>query len=844
MLLSYVIQQRVTLDEAAVNLKLYVDHAALEAAVATLKARAQGFIKHAPIVKDPVSYHDKAWYLGPKEKGHWSHYLDRLGPNAFALDQLDRETTSITGLLANPLVKGSKRKGLVLGNVQSGKTRNFAGVIAKAVDAGYRFVIVLAGIHNNLRTQSQDRLDSQLFDAKGWYPLTTSDSDFEAPLKPAELFRNSQAIYAVVKKNSNRLGKLNDMLVNEVGPEVLQNWPVLIVDDEADQASPNSLAQKGEISTINSHLRDLWKTVRTGTYVAYTATPFANVLIDPELENDLFPSDFITSIEPGEGYFGAERVFGLADTIEEVGNGSDGLDMVRQISREEADSLKPPSDADARAEFEVDLPVSLKEAIDWFAVATAIRRARGQDGHSSMLVHTTHYSAPHFTMKQEIEYYVEELRGRVSRGDLAPLADAWHCEVDRVMEARTVPLPDWAEVAAQVPGVLDAIETIVDNGDSKDRLNYGDGRPRTVIAVGGGTLSRGLTLEGLVVSYFTRTSNAYDTLLQMGRWFGYRPGYEDLPRIWVTEGLDDDYAFLARVEKDLRSEILTVSQSEFTPRQLGVRVRCHPGRLLVTAQNKMYAAETVQMGLSGQIAQTFLLDGSLEAFHRNVTAVDDLVGVGSVVPLPGSGRRFIARGVEGESVRRFIETFVVHPDQAWLGADQRQAISQWIGKFADGPRWNVVLMSSQAELADQLDVVKLATAQLVCLNRAPMRDSSPERINMKAVLSKNDLRSDLAVPGVTVVVDEDNVTESTLRRRYANGEGLILIYPLSPSARGKSAARTDMPVDHPLLAFGVAYPHVNDDEGEHGTFISVRRSWQVPESVEGDEEQIQKDEEE
>ena len=216
--------------------------------------------------------------------------------------------------------------------------------------------------------------------------------------------------------------------------------------------------------------------------------------------------------------------------------------------------------------------------------------------------------------------------------------------------------------------------------------------------MGGGTLSRGLTLEGLVVSYFTRTSNAYDTLLQMGRWFGYRNGYEDLPRVWVTKGLDDDYAFLARVELDLRSEIDSVQGSEFTPAQIGVRVRAHPGRLQVTAANKMWSASTVQLGLSETSNQTFILAAA--HLENNVRAVEGLMSGSTVAELPWQRSRHIAHRINGSKLREFLSAFIAHPDQKWLSEPDNLAnIQRWIELNADGPVWNVVLAANSRETA-------------------------------------------------------------------------------------------------------------------------------------------------
>lgn len=839
-ILANVQRQKMGLAEAAALAKsMGLPSDLVDAVVADLQARADQIQTVSHAVIDHGAYTDAAWYLGPIEHGHWSSYFDALrSVNSPGLHVLDEETTRITALLANPHAKGQRRKGLVMGNVQSGKTRNFAGVVAKAADAGYRFVIILSGMHNNLREQTQARLDAQLFHGKGWYPLTTALNDFEHPAKPSELFLHQPVLCAVVKKNSNRLGKLVSMLADSAMKGIMTGIPVLIVDDEADQATPNSLREKDQVSTINQHLRNLWGSITTGTYLAYTATPFANVLMDPDNESDLFPSDFITTLEPGDGYFGAERVFGLSETVPDDSMPVDGLDMVREIPLVDAAVLKPPSNAEQRLAFDPDPPPSMLEALDWFIVATAIRRARGQAGHSSMLVHTTHYADPHFAMREQLDLEIHAARSEFINGNHDRFLKAWQREAQRVAHVASQPLPSWASVQGALPGVLDAAEVIVDNGSSDDRLNYDGEGGKIVVAVGGGTLSRGLTLEGLTVSYFTRTSNTYDTLLQMGRWFGYRNGYEDLPRIWVTKGLDEDYSFLARVEKDLRAEIQSVQASNFTPEQVGVKIRSHPGRLAVTSANRMYDAKVVQLGLSGTASQTFLLDGRKPAFNSNKRAVADLLKGATLSPVPWSQARWMGSGFAGDQVAAFIENFAVHEAQDWLSPENRLHISEWIGKWANGPVWNVILVSN-SKPKPSLGTVEVGGYEIDCLDRSPLAGSTPDKVNLKAVMSSGDRIADID-PAKYGGAASDDAARRRIRRIAGDGKGLVLVYPLSSQAKAVPpkaglATRMDMPTDQPLLAFSIFYPFVNDETGEQGSFISVRRTWDVPDMVEGDD---------
>lgn len=773
------------------------------------------------------------WYMVPSRDGCWAAYwraLEEAG--APGMGGLDDETSDIVRLLANPRRKGDRRKGLVVGNVQSGKTRNFAGVIAKAADAGYRLIIVLAGMHNNLREQTQTRLDEQLFTGDDWGKLTGPSKDFDHQLSPRASFKHTPLLCAVVKKNKKVLQKLVEML-GDLGPDVLQKFPVLIIDDEADQASPNSRSQYKEVSAVNEKLRQLWGKVITGTYVAYTATPFANVLINPDDKEDLFPSDFIVTLEPGEGYFGPEKVFGVADTVDEDAPAAEGLDVVRRIPPEESDQLRPPSETELREKFDPPLSPTLKDAIAWFVVATAIRWQRGQQAeHSSMLVHTTHYKNPHFAFKERIKHHVKDLVDEVAAGEIERFEKAWKKEAYRVAAEATIPLPVWTEVRARLGDVLTEIDVKVDNGDSPDRINYQRGKPLTVIAVGGGTLSRGLTLEGLVVSYFTRTSNTYDTLMQMGRWFGYRKGYEDLPRIWVANDLDRDYAFLALVEKDLRDSIKELADSEFTPYDVGLRIRAHPGRLQITSASKMFSAKEVQVGLSGTANQTFLLDGRPGVLDRNRSVAEELIGDATLRPTPREKGRLIATGVPGERVVRFLENFKVHDDQKWLtNPDALRGMSAWIRKWASGPDWNVVIAGGSGKVAKDghtdLGKILIGGREVNCLDRSPLIGSTRARIDLKAIMSGDDRLGDIHPDRYRATKHTNNVERRRIRRHHGQGKGLVVVYPISANSRAEKTAggprtRMDMPAGENLIGFAIFFPHVNDEHGREGTYVSVR----------------------
>lgn len=805
------------------------------------------------VVKNAVL--DKNAYQGSRpglmrDGRQWLKYvavLERSG--APGMDELDRTTKDVCSLLAAPGEPGTRRKGLVMGNVQSGKTRHFAGLIARAVDMGYRFVIVLSGLHNNLREQTQSRLDRDLFrDEEYWHHLTRVDNnDFDPMSEMVSLMgRNSQLrLCAVVKKNKTRLRNLEMSL-----REVRRRCPILIVDDEADQATPNSEKNRRKISAINAELRKIWALVPSGSYVAYTATPFANVLMDPDDEEDLFPSDFVYTLDPGDGYLGAEQVFGLASPDpSDPGPQSDGLDMVRIIPAEDARELKPPSRKSLRYDFDPELPGSLVEAVEWFVVASAVRRARGHREHSSMLVHTTHYTHPHFAMQGRLQDLMDHMREevRVHRGTgLTPFHESWEREYRRIPTPDGQPDLTWDDVADHVPEVLEETEVIVDNGMSEDRLNYSEDHPRTVIAVGGGTLSRGLTLEGLVVSYFTRASSTYDTLMQMGRWFGYRSGYEDLPRIWVADGLDQDYAFLALVEKDLRDEIRSVEGSEFTPRQVGIKVRSHPGRLEITAAGKMANARVVQLSMSGVRQQTFIMDGRPHLTRQNLETLETLLSAHDLCLWGNDGHRWIARGVTTAEVVTFLRDYQFHKDQKVFTEPRLfEPTIEWLERFTSGNNWNIVLAGNSTSGAGMtLGELRVAGVRVPMLRRAPLRGSTVEKLDFKAVMSPMDRLADIDPDAFRALSHGTDPERMAVRRDLAHGDGLIVVYPIShlTTRNQESFSRMDMPsgVGEDLYGFGIVYPNVGG--AEQGDFVSVRSS--VEASMDGPEEDDEWEDEE
>ncbi len=386
-----------------------------------------------------------SWYPGPREDDrHWPRLrelLEQDGWDGQAMAALDGASTKVLAHLADPHEERFDRRGLVLGYVQSGKTTNFTAVIAKAADAGYSLFIVLSGIHNGLRQQTQDRLSSQLWDRSRthWHGLTGEDDFRPTATVNAMLTPGDKKVLAVVKKNGPRLRALKRWLEG-ADPATLAGCPVLIIDDEADQAAINTARPDRSPTVINRLIREMLVVLPKVGYVGYTATPFANVLIDPSVPDDLYPRDFIIDLPRPVEYVGPETIFGR-EPLEFDASGrqeEDGHDLIREVPATELGELKPNGPGE-RWDFIPSITESLGESICYFAMSTAARRSRGVGNrHATMLVHTSQFTSVHRSLQAEITRYAAGLADAVVAGDqqiLAVFRGQWEDECARVPAA-------------------------------------------------------------------------------------------------------------------------------------------------------------------------------------------------------------------------------------------------------------------------------------------------------------------------------------------------------------------------------------------------------------------------
>jgi hypothetical protein len=661
---------------------------------------------------------------------YWNRFkvwLQTQGFPAPVIGALDRSTDAILDLLGNPAERDTwKRRGLVLGDVQSGKTATYSALINKAADAGYRFIVLLTGTIENLRRQTQERLDAGFVGYDSGEHLkrnsrnirvgvgaidgrrqgtvfTSSMADFRAATLDAlglSLDALREPALVVLKKNTKILENLKNWLTTYTGAahgDVI-DIPMLLIDDEADNASINTNSPETDPTAVNAAIRELLKAFRQTTYVGFTATPFANIFVDPEsdaemLGDDLFPEHFIYTLDAPTNYFGPRRLFlddGIGDAHLRVLQDVEGHLPTRHKSTSQVTSL----------------PASLLEALRVFLVANAIRDLRKEGPtHRSMLVNVSQFTNVQDQVQAMLDAELRRIQTDIRNFSALPPAEALGNEsIERLHDTWSKEYAtcgfDWATIQRALHDAVLPITTVAVNQRTGPRsLDYKAHRDTglRVVAVGGNSLSRGLTLEGLVVSYFRRSSQMYDTLLQMGRWFGYRPGYEDLCRIYLEQAAIDWYGHIADATEELRVDLKKMFRLNRTPKDFGLSVRAHPESLLVTARNKMRSAKEITrvISVSEQSFESVELPAAPAARNENWRQVEAFVD--EVKKTASGPRSHLAptpcfRGVNRALVAKLLSHFHVPPTDFRF---QPEAIADLLDSLPAGvmDEWDVAIPS-------------------------------------------------------------------------------------------------------------------------------------------------------
>lgn len=782
---------------------------------------------------------------------YWTRYRElllRSGWPPLVAGRLDQAADDLLDLLGNPVEATAwQRRGLVMGDVQSGKTASYAALICKAADAGYRMIILLTGTLENVRRQTQDRLDTAFigFDSRDYLAdakarqkrlvgvglidrqrdgvvFTSRESDFRKNTATAlniSLAAINEPVLVVTKKNKAVLSRLAAWLRSRnLDRDGKIDLPLLLIDDEADNASINTKKDPTESTAINKAIRELLGLFPRSSYVGFTATPFANIFIDPQSTNDmlgddLFPHDFIHVLEPPTNYVGTQKLFPAVDV------GDAATDTARVVSVD--DPLRSINDADdwLPADHKKDaepgpLPESLLVALRCFLLACAVRDLRAADGtpgkgggiHRSMLVNVSRFTAVQNSVADALHVELDDIRKAVRlHGRLPPdRAVRQSPQIAALADAFTNEFASCGHAWPQVLDVLlEAIGPVrvqpVNQMTGAKSLDYSiaDSPPGVrVIAVGGNSLSRGLTLEGLSTSYFLRNVRAYDTLLQMGRWFGYRDGYPDLCRLWLTEEAEGWYRHVADATTELKHDFSRMKRRKATPKEFGLRVRTHPGTLLITARNKMASGLTVDeswdVSLIGRMVESPRLYSDRRRNEDNLSLVDkfatDMRAAG-LEPQESAHKGAILWGdVPALQVADFLDAFAIHPLNYDFQGDSIAAFLRDAGARSDPQlsRWTVAMpIDGKAKGDDgrpaKVALSALARTEIVAAKRKVRMNREDGSLSVSGKSARvgglSDLRHAFSLAAFAgIPISSDKMTENDCRAVME--QPLLVIYLL------------------------------------------------------------------
>lgn len=832
---------------------------------------------------------------------YWTRYFDYLYKkenwSINAVRDIDEATDDVMNVISNAYEHNfEERMGLVFGYVQSGKTAHYIGLINKAIDAGYKIIIVLSGIHNNLRSQTQARIDEEVLgyetslQAKGIYShaknaigvgvgknnqivestlyqsLTTRDEKGDFNIKVAGTSMHPPYII-VTKKNATILRKLIAYFQKSPIAEsdctrkknIPSEYPALIIDDEADQASLNTnecfdnagkLLDNYNPTTINSLIREMLRLFECRSYVGYTATPFANIFIPPHIQDekfgsDLYPKDFILKIPRADKYIGAREFFGLTGEEE-----SPAMPLCRNIIEGKNYLGKGTKATDLVGE----IPMELKQAIKSFFISIALRNLRGQRNKpNTMLIHIVRFVAQQNKIKRKIaEYVKEEIENLVLYGDTdieVSFRELWENDYQVTTLEMQSNFPkymgkpivfEWVTIYKEIKRLFSDKEFVVYavNGKSMDSLMYKDhiGQPFNVIAIGGDKLSRGLTLEGLTISYFTRSSNTYDTLMQMGRWFGYRPGYLDLCRLYTTPMLINYFLHISMATEELVHQFDFMNDMDQTPMSFGLRVATHPD-LLISSRNKVRTGKEMKKDFSNRLSQTRSFDVDPKQYDTNFAAVEILLkSIGKPIDKEiywkeknrsAVGEHIFWNKVAGFDIANFLEDYQTSENATRANSQYMAdyirnqnkcgALTNWtvcLINVGNGPKFSIAGL----EIGSGIEREKGITEGDGFCSIHTMTSAGHEYLDY----DNEQLKQVETIKNTHSIGDERTLAEYIRKRTRSREKGLLILYPI-----GRAGSLTKAKGLHKTpFGFAVVFPHrqgFGDLQSYRVTEIAIER---------------------
>ena len=921
---------------------------------------------------DEKKFKDFNWDKGPTEsyRERYFKYLSLSGRSEEEIIEVKKSTLSILEGFGNPADSGAfYKRGMVVGSVQSGKTANFNGVINGSIDMGYKLIIVLSGIMEDLRSQTQKRLEKEVIGplvrqeyigvgkvcrmepdpSNGWKGMkvqvnsvTSRKTDFNQQIAAASAQIEKTNIL-VVKKNVSVLKNILLWLkeyVNDENP--LIKMPLLIVDDEADNASLNNMGHKGrEYATkINKEIRAILGLFEKKTYVGYTATPFANILqykndeptlpfniksggreFSFNLSEDLFPDDFIELLYPSSQYIGIKQFFETKNPdiikidplIAKPILNNDFVNSFPPRFIKNTNPLEPTTSKErgTRAAKKNDpypqvLPESLKEAVRCYILVIAIRDARDNSmrgskyyqPHNTMLIHISRFGDWQNRTKNLLKEYVEELSIDINKGYSSFIYDkfrfTWDKHYahivgtikDRYLDANKyhddymVPLDFESEVKSGIARAIDGIEIKAINSSSEgENLFYpspedSDFEAKKYIAIGGNRLSRGFTLEGLTINYFLRATDNADTLMQMGRWFGYRIGYLDCCKLFTIRENIEKFNESSLIMEDLEQKFEQLAKlPDKTPRDFTIWIRNNPDIIKLTRGNFLRNLKTMMLDFASRIQQSsqFSLDKIriIETHHSFKKLAASLKW--NSIEKPG----YVIHRTDQEGLKKFLD-FAESETNTMLNLNiiglrgyleeckSRDKLTEWIIAVKDSERGKGETLklddlglgfeirqtvrrgpeegSSAADFLFEQDIFKVRNAQIISaadfsigLSESQKKEAISEfrAEKEKQLLATTDFQDDPI--GAKKKAAETMVPDFQYRKFMSEKIGVLLIYPLQLSSvfetedkyssdeyrtklleYGQDKGLVDLKV--PLIGFALGFPNIRDVDG--GNFVT------------------------
>lgn len=792
--------------------------------IVTLEKVAEENTKNIEILAGIAQIHDEgqdnAIKVPMDPTSSWQLYRKKLLEDGFkkeTVDEIENTTKSILRRLNNDTTKTGPIKGLVIGNVQSGKTANMAALMAMAADWGWNMFVVLSGTIDNLRIQTQNRLFSDL-NQQGtiwWRSLEHLSKSVDISQKAQNLHfdpASKERYFTVCLKNSSRLSKLIQWMQADINKQ--RQMKILVIDDEADQAGINTghvddeSEERKKINKLICALvngqdengKDISSQYLAMNYIGYTATPYANILNEAG-EDSLYPKNFITTLAVSKEYFGPQQIFGyLGDNVQ-----YEGMDIVRVILEDQLNELKNIHDGKGAI-----IPKSLIDAVCWFLCGVSCMRIWKYSKSISMLVHTSQKTVHHSQIADVITRWLDA----TPRKDIiAQIYEVWKVESSRFTLGKfreeypdydrpnedINDYPSFELIEKEIETILGdgishielgddgdltyhngihlCIDNCTNNGITSDgmhvRLAYPESNKMPVpapafIVIGGATLSRGLTLDGLISTYFLRSVGQADTLMQMGRWFGYRKKYELLPRLWVTNKTRAQFEFLAALDQELRDEIQYMSINRRSPFEYGPKVKNSPkvSFIRVTDKKKMQSAENSTMDYSGASNQTYLFDNNAEKLERNIRTTEEfLAKLGKEwtrsEKLSYYKDTVIWKDIVFAKVREYIEKFEF---QERLGVfNDTKPLLDWIETISDEGKlgnWNIVVAGKSNDTNGVWELPNGSVINKVRRSRkTPQNESEESVINIGVLREPRDLLADIDLDAIQDEIQKKEVAQ-------------------------------------------------------------------------------------